>query len=335
MVQTVNAKRSAISPVTHIGNLQVLKNMHEASLQGLTTSKSKCAIILPGGGQQGAFEAAIMIKLHEAGLMEGVECIAGVSSGAIVGAYAATGDIDAASIFHRNVENGLFRFTPSRLRRGIVDLTSVEHELRFRTPLNVDALRLTPIRLLVGMTEFETAEARFVEINHVDDPIAYLMASACIPRISDRKKMAVDGKYYLDGAVAAEFPIDLHNGYTDFLIVIPWCPNYSNIFKEFFTHLGERLFAVGVDEPLRSEILLHRRKNRFVYEQIFRTGYLQKAYGVHVLVIHPTRTLIGVTSMDHGVIEEGMTHAYHYVGQLIDAVLAGEHQTGAVHSPAV
>jgi hypothetical protein len=134
--------------------------------------------------------------------------------------------------------------------------------------------------------------------------------------------------------MAAEFPIDLRNGYTDFLIVIPWSPNYSNIFKEFFTHLGERLFAVGVGEPLRSEILLHRRKNRFIYEQILRTGYLQRAYGLNVLVIHPTRTLIGVTSMDHGVIEAGMLHAYRYVGHLIDTVLAKEHQTAAVQSRA-
>jgi predicted patatin/cPLA2 family phospholipase len=306
--------------------------MYEASLQKSPASTSKCAIILPGGGQQGAFEAAVMIRLHEAGLLDGVACIAGVSSGAVVGAYTATGDIDAARIFHRNVENGLFRYTPRRLWRGIVDLTSVEHELRSHTPLDVEALRRSPIRLLVGMTEYETAEARFVEINQVDDPVAYLMASACIPRVSDRKKIALDGKYYLDGAIAAEFPIDLHNGYTDFLIVMPWCPNYSNFFKEFFVHLGEHLFALGVHEPLRSEIIWHRKKNRVIYEQIFRDGYLQSAYGVNVLVMHPTRTLIGVTSMDHARIEEGMIHAYRYVSQLIDAVLAGEHQTAAVHS---
>lgn len=308
-------------PVTYLGSLQVLKNMHLASVRHASAGKSKCAIILPGGGQQGAFEGAVLTRLHEAGLLRGVELIAGVSSGAIVGAYAATGNTEAARIFHRNIKNGLFRYTPSRLRRGIVDLTSVEHELRVHTPLDVNALRLSPIRVLVGLTEFETAEARFVELNTVDDPVHYLLASSCIPRVSDRKKIAIDGKYYLDGAIAAEFPIDLHDGITDFLIVMPWNPDYTNPLKEFLTHLGEHLFAMGLHEPLRSEIIAHRRKNRFVYEQLFRNGYIQSAYHVNVLVIHPTRTLIGVTSMDHFRIERGMHHAYHYTDLLIDMML--------------
>ena len=294
--------------------------MYEASLQA-SVNRRKCAIILPGGGQQGAVESGVLIRLHEAGLLRGVETIAGVSTGAIVGAYAATGHIEAARIFHRNVNNRLFRYTPSRLLRGIVDLTSVEHELRTHTPLNVDALKLSPIRVRVGLTEFETAEGRFVEINKVDDPVAYLLASACIPRISDRKKIAIDGKYYVDGSIAAEFPIDFHSGITDFLIVIPWNPDYTNPFKENFVHLAERIFAAGLHEPLKSEITSHRRKNRFIYEQLFRNGYMESAYQVNVLIIHPTRKLIGVTSMDHFQIQEGMNHAYHYTGQLIDEVL--------------
>ncbi len=296
--------------------------MYETALQKAPLRKNNCAIILPGGGQQGAFEAAVLVRLLEAGLLRGVERIAGVSSGAIVGAYAATGDIHAASIFHRNIKNGLFRYTPLRLRKGIVDLTSVEHELRIHTPLNLEALRLSPIRLLVGLTEFETAEGRFVEINDVDDPVIFLLASACIPRISDRKKIAIDGKYYLDGAIAAEFPIGLHDGITDFLIIMPWNPDYTNPFKEFFTHLAEHLFALGLHEPLKTEIITHRRKNRIIYEQLFRNGYLASAYGVNVLIIHPTRTLIGVTSMNHFQIEEGMKHAYHYTGLLIDTMMA-------------
>ncbi len=317
-------ERSSISgnfPVTYWGNLQVLKNMYEASLRKASMSKSKCAIILPGGGQQGAFEAGVITRLHEAGFLRGVESIAGVSTGAIVGAYAATGDIEAARIFHRNVNNRLFRYTPSRLRKGIVDLTSLEYELRFHTRLDVDALKLSPIHVLIGLTEFETADGRFVEINGVDDPVTYLLASACMPRVSDRKKIAIDGKYYLDGAIAAEFPIDFHRGITDFLIVIPWNPDYTNPFKEYAAHLGEHLLAAGLHEPLKSEITSHRRKNRIIYEQLFRNGYMESAYQVNVLIIHPTRTLIDVTSMDHFQIQEGMDYAYHYTGQLLDGVL--------------
>jgi predicted patatin/cPLA2 family phospholipase len=309
------------TPVTHIGDLRVLKNMYEASLQKPQVGKSKCAIILPGGGQQGAFEAGVLARLLEGGFLHGVESIAGVSTGAIVGAYAATGDIKAARIFHRNVQNGLFRYTPSRLHRGIVDLTSLEHELRTHTPLDVDALRRSPIRLLVGLTEFETAEGRFVEINHVDDPVTFLLASACIPRVSDRKRIAIDGKYYLDGSIAAEFPVDLRSGITDFLIIMPWNPDYTNPLKEFITHLGEHILAVGLHEPLKSEIISHRRKNRIVYEQVFRSGYMESAYGVNVLIIHPTKTLISVTSMDHVQIQQGMSHAYHYTDLLIDAMM--------------
>lgn len=221
--------------------------MYEAASQKAPLRKNNCAIILPGGGQQGAFEAAILVRLLEEGLLRGVESIAGVSSGAIVGAYAATGDIHAASIFHRNIKNGLFRYTPARLRNGIVDLTSVEHELRIHTPLNLEAF---------------------------------------------------------------------------FLIIMPWNPDYTHLFKEFVTHLAEHLFALGLHEPLKTEIITHRRKNRIIYEQLFRSGYLASAYGVNVLIIHPTRTLIGVTSMNHFQIEEGMKHAYHYTGLLIDAMMA-------------
>ncbi len=91
-----------VEPPFSSRNLEVT-NVAEASgpLSRVPAGQThKVGLVLPGGGARGAFQAGVLARLGEAKLLSKVRIVAGVSAGAINGAFLANhpGGLDQAAL---------------------------------------------------------------------------------------------------------------------------------------------------------------------------------------------------------------------------------------------
>ncbi len=167
--------------------------------------------VLSGGGNLGALQVGMLYALVESGLRPGM--IVGTSVGAINGAFLASRpDLPGiteigrlwSSLRRRDVLGldlgtlvGGFRGKP----RHLFDSSHIRHILD--TFVAFRRLEDAPIPLTVVATELATGEA--VALNEGDVTTA-LLASSAVPLLLPA--VEIDGRLLVDGAVAADVPLD-------------------------------------------------------------------------------------------------------------------------------
>jgi NTE family protein len=156
-------------------------------------------MVLSGGGARGLAHVGVLKALREAGLE--VEVLSGTSAGAIVAALYAAGH-SADEMLDFFVRKSPFRVSKLSLSKpGIFDTAKVVADLLEYFP--EDSFEALGRRIYITATDL--AEAR-LEIFSSGRLIPAIVASASLPLVFT--PTAVDGRWYSDGGITDNFPVE-------------------------------------------------------------------------------------------------------------------------------
>jgi NTE family protein len=172
-------------------------------------SRATLGLVLSGGGARGIAHIGVVDALREHGLRP--DFIAGSSSGAIVGALAAAGHETQAMLeFFQKASP--FRLSLVTVRKpGILDTGKVVASFREYFP--DDSFEALEIRLFLTATDIVRARLAIFESGPL---VPAILASCSMPMVFTPTE--IDGRWYVDGGVINNFPIEPLRGRCDVLV---------------------------------------------------------------------------------------------------------------------
>jgi predicted acylesterase/phospholipase RssA len=177
-----------------------------APLKAYTEKKPKRVLVLSGGAFYGAFELGVILYLiKELGMKFDIVC--GTSVGALNAAMIVRGNIGEFEAIWRSLDSRDDIFRPGILENVIAKggLYGIEPlaELVDRH-VDVERLRKSDMRLLVGVVCLETGEFMLIDQNnpHIK---SFILASTSVPGMTPAIK--IDGKHYVDGGLRYVMPV--------------------------------------------------------------------------------------------------------------------------------
>ena len=208
----------------------------------------KTVLLILGGGMRGAYQAGMTIALNQLGLVEVFDFIVGVSTGALVGAYALAGleqNTIGASLYF---EEGTTRQFTDLRRFKVFDSKYLEQVIRCEKPLDHKAARSARSEFWVGVTNFRTGAGELINAKIASpDLIAAVVASTSF---YDQPKV-VNGGQYVDGDLALPLPISQ--------VIQKFCPTHILVLANTpgqIACLNTRLQRLAVWAFLRRNVAL-------------------------------------------------------------------------------
>ena len=173
------------------------------------SAKPTLGLVLSGGGARGIAHIGVIDALRSQGLEP--DFIAGSSSGAIVGALAAAGHPTETMLeFFRKASP--FRLSVVTVRKaGILDTAKVVASFREFFP--EDSFEALRIRLFLTATDVINARLHIFESGPL---IPAILASCSMPMVFTPTE--VGGRWYVDGGILNNFPIEPLRGRCDVVV---------------------------------------------------------------------------------------------------------------------
>ena len=173
------------------------------------SARASLGLVLSGGGARAIAHVGVIDALRTRGLEP--ECIAGSSSGAIIGALAAAGH-STETMLEFFTRASPFRLSVVTVRKaGILDTAKVVASFREYFP--EDSFEALKIRLFVTATDIVNARLKIFESGPL---IPAVLASCSMPMVFTPTE--VDGRWYVDGGVINNFPIEPLRGRCDVVV---------------------------------------------------------------------------------------------------------------------
>jgi NTE family protein len=173
------------------------------------STKPTLGLVLSGGGARGIAHIGVIDVLRSHGLEP--DFIAGSSSGAIIGALTAAGHSTETMLefFHHASP---FRLSAVAVRKpGILDTAKVVDSFREYFP--DDSFEALKLRLFLTATDIINARLKIFESGPL---ISAILASCSMPMVFTPTE--VDGRWYVDGGVINNFPIEPLRGRCDVVV---------------------------------------------------------------------------------------------------------------------
>lgn len=171
--------------------------------------KPTLGLVLSGGGARGIAHVGVIEALRERGLNPDV--IAGSSSGAIVGALAAAGH-SSETMLDFFATRSPFRFQMVTFGKpGIIDTTKVVESFREYFPEN--SFEALDTRLFLTATDIANARLAIFESGPL---VSAILASCSMPMVFTPTE--IGGRWYVDGGVINNFPVEPLRGRCDVLV---------------------------------------------------------------------------------------------------------------------
>ncbi|MCH7408566.1 patatin-like phospholipase family protein [Belliella sp. DSM 111904] len=172
-------------------------------------SKQRIGLAFSGGGIRGIAHLGVIKALDEFGIKP--DQVSGSSAGAIAGAMYCKG-YKADEIFDAIVSTNYFKFMrPAISWTGIFRMDTVV--ALFEKYFTEDDFASLSIPLTVAATDIKRGKVVYFSKGPL---IKAVMASSCIPGMFD--PIEIDGRYYVDGGVLNNMPVEPHEGVCDVII---------------------------------------------------------------------------------------------------------------------
>jgi len=143
-------------------------------------ARRKTALIVEGGAMRGAWAAGVLAYLQECGRRQ-YDLVYAASSGACSAVYFVADMWEPGLAIWRELASKVVRKTNFLRRKPIIDLAYlVDHIIRKRVPLSVEALQKAPTRFYIVLTDCHTGEPVYFHV--CDDRVfAALRATSSMP----------------------------------------------------------------------------------------------------------------------------------------------------------
>lgn len=193
--------------------------------------------------------------------------------------------------------NKLVRFGRLFTGGNVMDIDYLIDEVTLRLcPLDLDALRSSPTRLHIGVTDWTTGEVRYLE-NHEDDVVTALRATCALPFFY-RGEVRYQGRRYVDGGVADPVPVRyaIELGAQEITVVLT-SPIESRGAKSRRPPGAERLFS-------SSPAVRRALKERYLRYRDAASVIDHPPEGVTIRVVRPSSPLpVTRTTTERGLLE--------------------------------
>lgn len=168
----------------------------------------KRGLLVEGGGMRGAHSAGVLAALAEQSDLH-FDVICGSSAGSCTVAYWVAGQQHLLTeVWGQHVHGArLIRYAQFLTGGAGLDLNYLIDEVfGKRVPLDVNAIRTSPIDFYIAATHCKTGAAHYFHNKSEPDILAALKAGAAIP-IAFPTPVWLHGAPYADGGIAASIPI--------------------------------------------------------------------------------------------------------------------------------
>lgn len=202
----------------------------------------RLGLVLGGGGARGLAHLGVLEALQEAGIKPDV--ISGVSAGAIVGAFYANGM--APRKIHEVIKSkGVFDYTrPKFFSGGFLKLDGLKKSLE--ESLTVGYIEDLKIPLIIAATCLQSGACEFISEG---DLAQWVTASSTIPVLFE--PVEVNGKLYVDGGLATNFPIKPLLSQCEKIIGVNVSPLSGEARLKNVWDVASRVFEISINSDLR------------------------------------------------------------------------------------
>ncbi|MEE9180530.1 MAG: patatin family protein [Vicinamibacteria bacterium] len=166
------------------------------------------ALVLEGGGMRGTYTAGVLEAFAENGRSYGFDFVVACSAGACTAASFLAGQPRRNRTVYLDYLAGRKFIRWYRLLNGgdVMDIDYLTDEVHGKLcPLDLEALKRSPILLHIGVTDAETGNVRYLN-NHEDDLLTALRATCALP-LFYRRPVVYQGRRYVDGGVGDPVPV--------------------------------------------------------------------------------------------------------------------------------
>ena len=178
------------------------------------------ALVLEGGSLRSLYTAGVLDVLIENGLE--FSCVIGASAGALCGAnYISkqSGRSAKMNILQSN-DSGYFGLKQYLFKKDIFNYDYLFDKMHELFPYKKEAIATTEQKFLISATSCDTGLVEYFNPKNYEDMIHFLKASSSIPTFS--RQVEIDGRCYIDGAVADSIGIEkaIEEGYKKMVVVL-------------------------------------------------------------------------------------------------------------------
>ncbi len=166
----------------------------------------KTGLVLEGGAMRGIYTAGVLDAFLEQGIR--TDGVIGVSAGALHGCSYVSGQHGRSIRYYmKYMRDPRFMSFRSLLKTGnLVETEFCYHEIPEKLDVfDWEAFLASPSAFYVTCSNVETGEAEYFLLDHQEDAIDYMRASASMPLVS--QIVEVGGYKLLDGGVSDSVPV--------------------------------------------------------------------------------------------------------------------------------
>ena len=234
--------------------------------------KPKIGIALSGGGVKGFAHLGVLKALEEKGIEADV--LAGISAGAIVGAFIAAGK-KPKEVMDLINENDFFYFAKLGIPdRGFFTLGNMTENLE--KSLGVKTFEELKIPFYVGAANIEKARMEYFSSGEL---VKIIQASSSIPVLFS--PVEINGDLYVDGGLFENLPVNPLLNQCDKLIAVNVMPVNLEEKLESITDMAVRTFQLktsGNAMELREKADIYIEPTGIEKYNILNTKYSQELY---------------------------------------------------------
>lgn len=184
-------------------------------------STRRFSLVVQGGGMRGVYSAGVLACFDNYGLQTHIKSISGSGTGAMNAAYFIANQPGSVNVYTSLLSNKEF-INLARPRKKIDIDYMVDVALHQKFPIDVEALKSSPVDLDIVLTEAQTGQ-KVVLTKHQAFTRIYeeFRATSALPVFYDKKVPLSDG-FYIDGEVSDLLPVDvaLQHNPTDIIVVM-------------------------------------------------------------------------------------------------------------------
>ena len=189
-------------------------------------ARHQTALIVEGGAMRGAWAAGVLAYLQERGRRQ-YDLVYAASSGACSAAYFVADMWEPGLAIWRDLACNVVRKSNLLRHKPIIDLAYlVDHIIRKRVPLSIEALQKAPTRFFIVLTDCYTGQPVYFHV--CDDRVFAALRATASMALATRGFDYVDGQPYADGGVADPIPLRraIQDGATDITVVLTHNPAF-------------------------------------------------------------------------------------------------------------